>query len=113
MKSAKISALAGAALIAASSAASAGPMPVGPRHVVVPAPSGEVIDVHYRRYRHQHRRVYRRVDPGAAAAAAAAAGLLSFGLAAAAGAQCGYYGCYQSWGPPGPYYYGSPYYGGW
>jgi hypothetical protein len=106
MKSVKISACAAAALMAATSAVSAGPMPVARGALVTPVPSDEVIEIHYRRKRHVHRS-YRHYGSrtGAAAAAALAGGLLSLGAAAAYGGHCGYYGCYPAYG------YGYPAYG--
>jgi ABC-type taurine transport system substrate-binding protein len=112
MKLSKMLASAAAALVALTSAATAGPIAMARGDVIVPPPSGQAIQVHYRRYRHQYR-AYRHVDPGAAAVGAAAAGLLSLGATAAMGRRCGYYGCYQPWAPPGPYYYGGRYYDGW
>ena len=122
----RLSALSGAALLAVTTSASAGPMSAAGSNVIAPTPQAQVEQVayrhvyhhpyhhhhHYVHYRHHHR--YYAVNPGAAVAGATL-GLLSVPFVAAGdvaaattGAWCDpYYGsCYYG----GPYYYGRPYY---
>ena len=108
-----ISVVSGAAMLALTGSASAGPMSVASPQTVTP-PS-QIEPVYYRYYRHRHyrhygwhrgwhygwyrhryyRRYYGYYNPGAAVAGAAV-GLATLPFAAATG-----------W----PYYYGYPYYG--
>jgi hypothetical protein len=87
MKTASISALAGAALIAAMSGASAGPMNVVQHGKLIAPQETQIEQVHYKKKKHHHRRTartYRRGNPGRAVVGTAG-GLAGVGVNAAVG----------------------------
>ncbi len=125
MNTKRIFMVSGAALLALTATASAGPMNALPSSEIVAAPLMKTEPVayryqrHYRHYGSRHHRYYygyNNWNPGAAVAGTAA-GLLSLPFAAATGGWPGYYGGpnYYYGGSYSPYYYGgsySPYYYG-
>ena len=108
MDTKRISMVSGAALLALTATASAGPMSVASSELIAP-PQTQTESVAYRyrhHYRHYgwHHRYYHRYygwNPGAAVAGAAV-GLATVPFALATG---GYYGYYPYYGYYGPYYY--------
>lgn len=115
-----ISLVAGTALLAVTTTASAGPMTVATTNVISP-PQTQIEPVHYRYWHHHrhyyhgrpyggyHRRYYHRYygwNPGAAVAGTAL-GLATLPFAMAGG-YYGYYPGYYGYYPYG--YYGGPYY---
>jgi hypothetical protein len=112
MDTKRISMVSGAALLALTATASAGPMSVANPQVVTPPIPIEQAHYYYRhhyrhygwyhhRYRHYGWRYHRYWNPGAAVAGAAV-GLATVPFALATG---GYYGYYPYYGYYGPYYY--------
>ncbi|MGH6863427.1 MAG: hypothetical protein ACRECN_04015 [Methylocella sp.] len=108
MDTKRISMVSGAALLALTTAAAAGPMSVASSKLIAPpqtrtAPVAYRYRHHYRHYGYHHR-YYRRYygwNPGAAVAGAAV-GLATLPFALATG---GYYGYYPYYGYYAPYYY--------
>jgi len=84
MRSAKISAFAAAALIAAPSVATAGPLLIARGEAVAAPPEAQIEPVHYARKKHRHRYVGRAPAPGRAVVGTAA-GLAGVGVNTAVG----------------------------
>jgi hypothetical protein len=97
MRTARISALSGAVLIAATTAAIAGPSQVARRDTLAAPPSPQIEPVHYKTKKHRHAR--RGPNPGRAVVGTAG-GLAGVGVNTAVGTAnvlgrgwCDFWGC--------------------